>query len=83
MLHVRTRSVDATRQVAAALEPMLRPGDVILLSPASEDSGSVNGYQHRGEMFRRSVELLAGTSTEAESTGKAGSASKIPHVLSR
>ena len=32
MLHVRTRSVDATRQVAAALEPLVRPGDVILLS---------------------------------------------------
>ena len=32
MLHVRTRSVDATRQVAAALEPLLRPSDVILLS---------------------------------------------------
>tara|TARA_B100001123_G_scaffold388440_1_gene464416 strand:- start:172 stop:678 length:507 start_codon:yes stop_codon:yes gene_type:complete len=32
MLHVRTRSVEATRQVAAALEPLLRPGDVILLS---------------------------------------------------
>ena len=32
MLHVRTHSVDVTRQVAAALEPVLRPGDVILLS---------------------------------------------------
>ncbi len=32
MMHVRTRSVDATRQVAAALEPILLPGDVILLS---------------------------------------------------
>jgi tRNA threonylcarbamoyladenosine biosynthesis protein TsaE len=32
MLHVRTHSVDATRQVAAALEPVLRSGDVILLS---------------------------------------------------
>ena len=32
MLHVRTRSVEATRQVAAALEPILLPGDVILLS---------------------------------------------------
>ena len=32
MLHVRTRSVDATKQVAAALEPLLRPNDVILLS---------------------------------------------------
>ena len=32
MLHARTRSVEATRQVAAALEPLLRPGDVILLS---------------------------------------------------
>ena len=32
MMHVRTRSVEATRQVAAALEPILLPGDVILLS---------------------------------------------------
>ena len=32
MMHVRTRSVEATRQVAAALEPILQPGDVILLS---------------------------------------------------
>ena len=32
MLHVRTRSVDATRQVAASLEPLLHSGDVILLS---------------------------------------------------
>ena len=32
MLHVRTRSADATQQVAAALEPLLHSGDVILLS---------------------------------------------------
>jgi len=32
MLHVRTRSVTETRAVAAALVPLLRPGDVVLLS---------------------------------------------------
>lgn len=32
MLHVRTRSVDGTRAIAAALVPLLRPGDVLLLS---------------------------------------------------
>ena len=75
--------VDSLEEAVLQSAEMAEEGDVILLSPASEDSGSVNGYQHRGEMFRRSVELLAGTSTEAESTGKAGSASKIPLVLSR
>ena len=75
--------VDSLEEAVLQSAEMAEEGDVILLSPASEDSGSVNGYQHRGEMFRRSVELLAGTSTEAESTGNAGSASKIPHVLSR
>ena len=70
---------EGVRQAAELAEE----GDVILLSPASEDSGSVNGYQHRGEMFRRSVELLAGTSTETESTGKAPPASKTTNLLSR
>ena len=32
MMHVRTHSVEATREVAAALEPLLGAGDVILLS---------------------------------------------------
>ena len=77
------RLVNSLEEAVLQSGELAEEGDVILLSPASEDSGSVNGYQHRGEMFRRSVELLAGTSTEAESTGKAGSASKIPHVLSR
>ena len=31
-MHVRTHSVEATREVAAALEPLLGAGDVILLS---------------------------------------------------
>ena len=75
--------VDSLEEAVLQSAEMAEEGDVILLSPASEDCGSVNGYEHRGEMFRRSVEHLAGTSTEAESTGKAGSASKIPHVLSR
>ena len=35
MMHVRTRSVEATRQVAAALEPILLPGDVILTGTPS------------------------------------------------
>ena len=77
------RLVDSLEEGIRQISELAQEGDVILLSPASEDSGSFNGYQHRGEMFRRSVELLAGTSTEAESTGNAGSASKIPHVLSR
>ena len=32
MLHVRTRSVDGTRAVAAAVAPLIQPGDVLLLS---------------------------------------------------
>ena len=32
MLHVRTRSAEETKQVAEAIEPVLQPGDVILLS---------------------------------------------------
>lgn len=32
MLQLRTRSVEGTRAVAAALETVLRPGDVVLLS---------------------------------------------------
>ena len=32
VLHVGTRSVEATHAVAAALEPLLGPGDVLLLS---------------------------------------------------
>ncbi|PCH52701.1 MAG: hypothetical protein COC21_06915 [Verrucomicrobiales bacterium] len=77
------RLVDSLEEGVRQVAELAEEGDVILLSPASEDSGSVNGYQHRGEMFRRSVELLAGTSTEDESTGKAPSASKPPHLLSR
>ena len=77
------RLVDSLEEGIRQAAELAEEGDVILLSPASEDSGSVNGYQHRGEMFRRSVELLAGISTEDESTGKAPSASKTPHLLSR
>ena len=77
------RLVDSLEEGVRQVAELAEEGDVILLSPASEDSGSVNGYQHRGEMFRRSVELLAGISTEDESTGKAPSASKPPHLLSR
>ena len=77
------RLVDSLEEGVRQVAELAEEGDVILLSPASEDSGSVNGYQHRGEMFRRSVELLAGISTEDESTGKAPSASKTPHLLSR
>ena len=58
-------------------------GDVILLSPASEDSSSFNGYQHRGEMFRQIVERLAGCKSSERSTGKAFSASEISNVMSR
>lgn len=32
MMHVRTRSVDATRELAAAVVSVIRPGDVLLLS---------------------------------------------------
>ncbi len=77
------RLVDSLEEGVRQAAELAEEGDVILLSPASEDSGSVNGYQHRGEMFRRSVELLAGTSTETESTGKAPSASKTTNLLSR
>jgi UDP-N-acetylmuramoylalanine--D-glutamate ligase len=77
------RLVDSLEEAVRQSAELAEEGDVILLSPASEDSGSVNGYQHRGEMFRRSVEHLAGSSTEAESTGKANSASKTIPVLSR
>jgi UDP-N-acetylmuramoylalanine--D-glutamate ligase len=77
------RLVDSLEEGIRQAAELAEEGDVILLSPASEDSGSVNGYQHRGEMFRRSVELLAGTSTETESTGKAPSASKTTNLLSR
>jgi UDP-N-acetylmuramoylalanine--D-glutamate ligase len=57
-------------------------GDMILLSPASEDSSSFNGYQHRGEMFRQIVERLAGCSKE-RSTGNGLSAPKISKAMSR
>jgi len=77
------RLVDTLEEAVGQCAEMAEEGDVILLSPASEDSGNVNGYKHRGEMFRRSVERLAGSSTEAESTGKDSSASKISPVLSR
>ncbi len=77
------RLVDSLEEGVRQAAELAEEGDVILLSPASEDSGSVNGYQHRGEMFRRSVELLAGTSTETESTGKAPPASKTTNLLSR
>jgi UDP-N-acetylmuramoylalanine--D-glutamate ligase len=77
------RLVDSLEEGARQAAELAEEGDVILLSPASEDSGTVNGYQHRGEMFRRSVELLAGTSTETESTGKAPPASKTTNLLSR
>ena len=77
------RLVDSLEEGIRQISELAQEGDVILLSPASEDSGSFNGYQHRGEMFRRSVELLAGISTEDESTGKAPSASKTLHLLSR
>ena len=77
------RLVDTLEEAVRQCAEIAEEGDVILLSPASEDSGSVNGYQHRGEMFRRSVERLAGSSTEAESTGKGYSASKTPQILSR
>jgi UDP-N-acetylmuramoylalanine--D-glutamate ligase len=58
-------------------------GDIILLSPASEDSSSFNGYQNRGEMFRQIVERLAGCNSSERSTGKAFSASEISNVMSR
>ncbi len=77
------RLIDSLEEAVQQTAEQAEEGDVILLSPASEDSSSVDGYQHRGEMFRRSVELLAGTSTEAESTGMASSASKTTPVLSR
>ena len=77
------RLVDSLEEGVRQAAELAEEGDVILLSPASEDSGTVNGYQHRGEMFRRSVELLAGTSTETESTGKAPPASKTTNLLSR
>ncbi|MFL3667378.1 MAG: UDP-N-acetylmuramoyl-L-alanine--D-glutamate ligase, partial [Verrucomicrobiota bacterium] len=77
------RLVDSLEEGVRQISELAQEGDVVLLSPASEDSGSVNGYQHRGEMFRRSVELLAGISTEDESTGKAPSAPNPPHLLSR
>ena len=75
--------VDTLEEGVNQSTDMAEAGDIILLSPASEDSCSFNGYQHRGEMFRRFVERLAGSSTEAESTGKESSASKISPVLSR
>ena len=62
---------------------MAEEGDIILLSPASEDSGSVNGYQHRGEMFRQYVERLAGYTVEEKTTGNGSSAPKISNVMSR
>ena len=62
---------------------MAEEGDIILLSPASEDSGSVNGYQHRGEMFRHFAERLAGYTVEEKTTGNGSSASKISNVMSR
>ena len=77
------RLVDSLEEGVQQAAELAEEGDAILLSPASEDSGTVNGYQHRGEMFRRSVELLAGTSTETESTGKAPPASKTTNLLSR
>ena len=77
------RLVDSLEEGVRQAAELAEEGDVILLSPASEDSGTVNGYQHRGKMFRRSVELLAGTSTETESTGKAPPASKTTNLLSR
>ena len=77
------RLADSLEEGVRQAAELAEEGDVILLSPASEDSGTVNGYQHRGEMFRRSVELLAGTSTETESTGKAPPASKTTNLLSR
>ena len=69
---------DAVNQASEIAEE----GDIILLSPASEDSGSFNGYQHRGEMFRQIVERLAGCSKE-RSTGNGLSAPKISKVMSR
>ena len=62
---------------------MAEEGDIILLSPASEDSGSVNGYQHRGEMFRQYVERLAGYTVEGKTTGNGSPAPKISNVMSR
>ena len=77
------RLVDSLEVAVRQCAEMAEEGDVILLSPASEDSGSINGYQHRGEMFRRSVERLAGSSSEAENTGNGYSASNTPQILSR
>ena len=62
---------------------MAEEGDIILLSPASEDSDSVNGYQHRGEMFRQYVERLAGYTEEENTTGNGSPAPKISNVMSR
>ena len=62
---------------------MAEEGDIILLSPASEDSSSVNGYQHRGEMFRQYVERLAGFTVEENTTGNGSTGPKISNFMSR
>ena len=77
------RLVDTLEEGVNQSTDMAEEGDIILLSPASEDSCSFNGYQHRGEMFRRFVERLAGSSTETECLGTHSSAPKMAHVLSR
>ena len=77
------RLVDTLEEGVKQSTDMAEEGDIILLSPASEDSCSFNGYQHRGEMFRRFVERLAGSSTETECLGTHSSAPKMAHVLSR
>ena len=76
------RLVESLEDGVKQASEIAEDGDIILLSPASEDSSSFNGYQHRGEMFRQIVERLAGCSKE-RSTGNGLSAPKISKVMSR
>ena len=78
------RLVETLEDGAKQAWDMAEEGDIILLSPASEDSCSFNGYQHRGEMFRQFVERLAGCAKRGkDATGDGLSASKISDFVSR
>ncbi|MBE2896704.1 UDP-N-acetylmuramoyl-L-alanine--D-glutamate ligase [Pasteurellaceae bacterium HPA106] len=51
-LSPRTQRFDTMAQAIEAIRRVLKPGDMVLLSPACASFDQFNGFEHRGEVFK-------------------------------
>lgn len=64
-LFVRCELVDDLPEAVIAAARAASPGDVVLLSPACSSFDQFRGYQHRGEVFRETVDQLRMTGLDS------------------